>query len=105
MAKHASRRQVLSGAVLLPAVALALTVAACEERELKVTCYDPEKQPDNAGLRQALHYVEVSSDTQRTCSGCAFFKTAEEACGRCQIFDGPANPRGHCDSWSARKSA
>jgi hypothetical protein len=39
-----------------------------------------------------------------TCSGCGFFTAGADplACGKCQIFNGPANPQGKCDDWAAR---
>jgi hypothetical protein len=57
----------------------------------------------NDGLRTALHYIEQSPDTLRACAGCVYFAAADSSrCGSCQIFSGPANRRGHCDSWSAK---
>jgi len=58
--------------------------------------------------RQRLldNYTEKSSDPARTCSACRFFTPGARgaACGRCEIFNGPANARGHCDDWTARPS-
>jgi hypothetical protein len=50
------------------------------------------------------HYTEKSPDPSKSCSGCRYFATGAEptACGACEIFNGPANPKGRCDDWAAR---
>jgi hypothetical protein len=50
--------------------------------------------------------VEQSADPAKACAGCQFFTAAEDGggCGHCQIFNGAANPRGHCDSWAAKQA-
>ncbi len=58
----------------------------------------------NDSLRAALHYIEQSPDTLKVCAGCVYFAAADSSrCGSCQIFGGPANPKGHCDSWAAKR--
>lgn len=54
--------------------------------------------------RELDNYTERSSNPRETCSGCRFFTAGagRAACGQCQIFDGPANPKGRCDDWMAR---
>src|SRR5271170_6327876 len=54
--------------------------------------------------RKLDNYTERSPDPAKTCSGCSFFTSGAEpaACGQCQTFNGPANPQGRCDDWSAR---
>jgi len=54
--------------------------------------------------RKLDNYTEKSSDPDRTCSACVFFSPGAKgtACGHCQIFNGPANPHGRCDDWTAR---
>jgi hypothetical protein len=47
----------------------------------------------------------MAPDPKMTCSACGFFEADAKdaaACGNCKIFNGPANPKGHCDSWSAK---
>jgi len=56
----------------------------------------------DSAMRAELHYTEASPDPGKRCTGCAFFSNLQGACGTCQILNGPANPQGHCDSWSAR---
>jgi hypothetical protein len=61
-------------------------------------CADPTD-----GLRASLHYTETSADRGKYCSACSFFDAdGENGCGTCKIFNGPTNPKGHCDSWAAK---
>ena len=91
-----SRRKVLeSGLLLVPAVALAPSLAKAAG-----ACADPSDS-----LRASLHYAEMGPDAKQTCAACGFFEADAgnaTACGNCKIFNGPANPKGHCDSWSAK---
>jgi len=90
-----SRRRVLeSGLLLVPAVAFVPSLAKAAG-----ACADPAD-----GLRSSLHYAELGPDAKQTCGDCGFFEPAGDAtaCGNCKIFNGPANPKGHCDSWSAK---
>jgi len=54
--------------------------------------------------RKLDNYTEKSLDPSKTCSGCRFFTTGAgpTACGKCEIFNGPANPKGRCDDWAPR---
>ncbi len=54
--------------------------------------------------RELDNYTEKSPDPGKICSGCRFFAAGPEqtACGKCEIFNGPANPQGKCDDWAAR---
>ena len=67
-------------------------------------CADPNKMTSaQESVRRTLKYVEKSPDPSKTCSDCTFFHAAIEpgGCGKCEMFDlEPANPGGHCDSWS-----
>jgi hypothetical protein len=69
-----------------------------------LVCADPNalSQADNR-QRELDNYTERSPDPSKTCSRCGFFTAGAEpaACGRCQIFNGPANPKGKCDDWVA----
>ena len=91
-----SRRKVLeSGLLLVPAVALAPSLAKAAG-----ACADAADS-----LRASLHYAEVGPDAKQACAACGFFEADAgnaTACGNCKIFNGPANPKGHCDSWSAK---
>jgi hypothetical protein len=54
--------------------------------------------------RKLDNYAEKSPDPSKTCSGCRYFTPGAEvtACGKCAIFNGPANPKGKCDDWAPR---
>jgi hypothetical protein len=54
--------------------------------------------------RKLDNYTEKSPDPSKTCSGCRYFTPGAEvtACGKCAIFNGPANPKGKCDDWAPR---
>ncbi len=103
-----TRRDLLMRSSALPVGGLVLGfIAGCGGGNTKAVCYDPKKQSGNDSLRQSLHYEETSPDAQKTCSGCTFFEPGASGspCGHCKIFDGPANPGGHCDSWSQRANS
>jgi hypothetical protein len=53
--------------------------------------------------RAALRYVDQSSDTQRVCANCRFFKAPEAgaSCGGCEVVTGPIAPQGYCTVWAA----
>jgi hypothetical protein len=66
-------------------------------------CADPSAMDSGQqGLRASLNYTESSPDHAMTCSLCAFYQATNGRCGNCTIFNGPANPVGRCDSWSAK---
>lgn len=54
--------------------------------------------------RKLDNYTEKSPDPSKTCAGCRFFTAGvgPTACGKCELFNGPANPKGKCDDWTAR---
>src|SRR4029077_14919258 len=63
-----------------------------EKRDL--VCAKPSalSQAENR-QRRLDNYTEQSVDPSKTCSGCGFFTAGADpfACGKCQIFKGPAN--------------
>jgi hypothetical protein len=94
------RRRLLIGATACGA----LTIGACKS-DKPAACANPENMsPSEKSLREAQHYVERSPDPAKVCAGCGFFSAADGAgdCGHCQIFNGPANAKGRCESWAAR---
>ena len=100
-----SRRGLLKRSVQLPfglflASAGASTLMAAESGGV---CADPSAMDGGQkGIRDSLHYTEASSDPTKTCLGCGFFQATANGCGTCAIFSGPANAKGHCDSWSPK---
>jgi hypothetical protein len=100
-----SRRSLLRRTIKLP---LALLVAnlgagALLTAEASDLCADSGKMDaGQKSIRDSLHYTEASLDQTKTCSGCGFFQLTANGCGTCIIFSGPANSKGHCDSWSPK---
>jgi hypothetical protein len=89
-----TRRQVIEcGLMVAPALALFPSIARAAD-----ACADP-----NDSLRASLHYTEAATEKDKTCSACGLFTPdGDKTCGTCMIFNGPANVKGHCDSWSAK---
>lgn len=98
-----SRRILLKEMIRWPVAGSMIALAACGKSD-KLVCADPGKlSAGEQSLRNSLHYVESSPDSQKMCSGCGFFATGQPAgCGECQLLKGTVNGSGHCDSWSAK---
>lgn len=104
-----SRRDVLNRGLKVSAVGVAAVVLAnCDQGGPKVeACAGPNNLTfSENSLRQASHYVEQSPHADKKCNGCGFYTGPEGggACGKCEIFLGPVNEQGHCDSWAAKKA-
>jgi len=101
-----SRRTVLHRGLQLPAAGAALwALSACDQGESVAACAGPNNLTlSENSLRKASHYVEQAPDPAKNCTGCGFFTAGEGAnpCGKCEIFLGPVNAKGHCDSWAAK---
>ncbi len=83
---------------LMAAPAFGLMALATRSALAAQACADPTDS-----LRASLHYVEMSPDPSKACTECGFFdEEGEKGCGSCKIFNGPTNPKGHCDSWAAK---
>jgi hypothetical protein len=68
-------------------------------------CANPSVlSPAEKRQRELDNYTENSPDPDKTCSRCRFFTPGAEpaGCGKCEIFNGTANPKGKCDDWAAR---
>ncbi len=103
-----TRRSVLEKSAALPVAGVALfALTACgEEKPKGLVCADPNSlsMAENS-LRTSAHYVEKSADAAKTCSVCSFFAAGEPPpCGKCEIFQGPVNAGGHCDSWAKKEA-
>lgn len=104
-----TRRTFFGIGIKVTVAGTALAVAACGKKQETAggtACADESSLTSSEwSLRQSAHYVEKSANPAETCSVCEFF-TAEGSgpCGHCQIFNGPANAGGRCDSW-AKKAA
>lgn len=81
-----------------------LTLGHANEQRVAV-CANPDALgPDERRQRTLDNYTERSPDPDATCSACALFIAGGDAasCGTCQLFRGPANPKGRCDDWTRR---
>jgi hypothetical protein len=100
------RRIVLRRLAAFFVTAAASSVSAERAKdENHFVCADPNLLSQDQNRQRNLdNYTEKSLDPARTCSGCEFFTAgaALTACGKCGIFNGPANPKGRCDDWVAR---
>lgn len=56
----------------------------------------------DTAMRTTLHYIPASPDPARRCSGCSLYTGGQNGCGTCQLFPGPVDPNGACDSFVAR---
>ena len=101
-AKRAALRRLT--AFLVVAAANGSSVAAGTEKEGPVCAKPGALSEVEKRQRKLDNYIEKSADPSKTCSGCRFFTPGAEAtaCGKCAIFNGPANPNGKCDDWTPR---
>ena len=56
----------------------------------------------DTSTRNALHYVEASTNPANVCSNCTLFTATTGGCGTCQAFPGPVAAGGTCNSFVAR---
>ena len=106
--RDVSRRAVLqtAGQVSLVTTA-ALAVTGCGDGESLIVCADPNKMSvSENSIRKANNYVEKSPHADKNCAGCGFMHPVPEgeSCAKCEIYLGPVNPAGYCDSYSAREA-
>lgn len=74
-----------------------------ERSEPLAECEDISGLTDQEVLvRESLGYVAVSPNPNQTCSNCRFYTkpAGGEVCGGCQLFAGPVNAGGYCNSWA-----
>lgn len=103
-----ARRDLLNRGLQIPAAGVALwTLSACGEGEQQIVCAGPNNLTfaENS-LRQASHYVEKSPHADKDCSKCGFYSAGEagNVCGKCEIFVGPVNLAGYCDSYALKQA-
>jgi len=100
-----TRRQLLAQAAKLALVAVPLGLGlGCRG---SASCIDPNLlTTSDASLRASLNFTNQSPiGPEKDCLGCTFFHAVSQDprdCGRCEIIQGPVNPRGYCVSWSPR---
>lgn len=103
MRRPLSRRDVMRRLGSSVSLGAALTLLPGRPVSAEEVCADPTKLDSGASaLRASLNYVEQSPDPAKSCAACAFFTAGAGGCGSCQILGGPANSKGHCDSWGPK---
>jgi hypothetical protein len=109
LSKKISRRTVLLRGIQVPIGGfLAFGLGACGGNDQAGqaagnVCADLDAMTDGErSSRRSLNYQETSPKPNEVCADCAFFHAAG-MCGTCDMFNGgPVNPKGRCDSWSAK---
>lgn len=100
--KNVNRRQLLIG---MAGGAAIIGVSACS-KEVGLKCATPDLlSTGEKAARDGRKYTEASKVEGQSCLNCEFFQSTEAACGTCAIDSLPANPAGHCTSWSAIEEA
>ncbi|HWS63234.1 MAG TPA: hypothetical protein VN325_10810 [Steroidobacteraceae bacterium] len=94
--KKPTRRAVLRRGLQILS-ALAVAPLAIERAGAAASCSDASSE----SLRASLNYKDASPVPAQSCSACAFF-AAGGKCGNCSIMNDKVDPKGHCDSWSAK---
>ena len=102
-----SRRSFLGKS--LAVLAAGGAVAACGKKESagpkSLACNDTSSlAPADAQMRTTLGYVDATTQAGKECSGCQLYKAApaEGQCGGCNVLKGSINPKGYCNSWTAK---
>jgi len=62
---------------------------------------DAEKQ-QRKQMVKSLNYVKESPKEKKNCANCQLYQQEKysSGCGGCQLFPGPVNAKGYCDSWA-----
>lgn len=116
MTDKISRRAILFRGLQIPVAGAALVaLTSCGQKSGSTTassgggtvCADLSAMSDaEQSTRKSLNYVEAGPNPDQVCAKCSFFHPAADGsggCGTCDMFSGgPANPHGHCNSWSAK---
>ena len=69
-----------------------------------LTCTDTTGlAPAAVATRESQAYTDTSAHADRKCNNCRFFTAgAANACGTCQVVQGPIHPDGFCNLWAAQ---
>ncbi|HEY2407600.1 MAG TPA: hypothetical protein VGI10_16440 [Polyangiaceae bacterium] len=87
--------------ITLVGSALTLGMASCKRAPL--VCADTSTLSSEAlTARQALGYLDISSDPTKYCELCQQYVPAADQCGECKVLKGPIHPRGTCRAFVAR---
>jgi hypothetical protein len=100
MTTRMTRRGLLRSGLQVTLAGAVVSVSAAARAQGEKSCLDGKM---NEGLATALNFTEHSTAPNQTCGNCGLFDGDGSACGQCQIFSCTVNPKGHCDSWAAKK--
>jgi hypothetical protein len=93
------RRSFVTASLRLSLAATLIHTAAARAGQ----CMDPEELSSaDYQFRKYVEYTESSSDPEKTCGKCRFFKQGSGECGSCQVVAASINANGHCKSWEAQ---
>jgi hypothetical protein len=83
---------------------LAPLMLAKTARAQTPSCFDPNALPlSQKSRRRSLGYLDPSSDPERRCAGCSFFKASDAQCGACGMLSGgPVSASAVCSAFAAR---
>jgi hypothetical protein len=97
MAEGVARRRLMLGSA---ALGTTLVSVGCKRSE---TCPPSQLSPEDAKLRETLHYTDHSPDPQKLCNGCQqYLPNTDADCGGCKLMKGPIHPAGSCTLFSAK---
>jgi hypothetical protein len=97
------KRCVAAGAAGLGAGTFLTACGSGEQESSTTTCVDPSTLTEaEKQQRQNFGYVAQTPNPDQRCNNCQFWQpdAADGDCGGCQLFPGPVNPKGWCNSWA-----
>lgn len=96
MAVRVERRRLLLSTAELGA---AIIASSCKRSE---TCPTSQLSPEDAKLRETMHYTDHGLDPQKLCNGCQqYLANTDQDCGGCKLMKGFVHPAGSCAVFSA----
>lgn len=96
MPARVERRRLLLSTAVLGATFVA---SGCKRSD---TCPPSQLSPEDAKLRETLHYTDHGPDPHRLCNGCQQYLPNNDAdCGGCKLMKGFVHPAGSCAAFTA----
>lgn len=92
---------VLGAAVIAPSALIGC--GGEEEGGGALTCTDTSGlEAAQIATREAQSYTDSSTNADQNCANCNFYQAGQaDACGTCQVIQGPIHPDGYCGLWAA----
>jgi hypothetical protein len=99
-----TRRDLLRRSAAFGALALVGASACSKSKPAALSCTDTSAlSPTDLTVRTSLAYVDVSTETGKSCAGCLqFIPATPDQCGTCKVVKGPINPAGYCKSFTPK---